>query len=270
MLLRGSSLPVSHLSASSLAKAAVCPEQWRRKYLLREPEKVYYEMTLGSVVHAAAEENWVYKMGTGKSLDIKELRKEYETIWDEKMDREKPEWKDADPDRVLETGYKMVEAYHEAVADKVTPVKVEARFEEKFKGVDIPIMGFMDVVTPDRIIDQKTTKKRVREALANWRFQAKVYELVADLPTEWHVVTSQAEPKVYTAEDEPGLYMSKGNPDQTITTIQQIVQRLNDLYARYGPDNHWPTDGVFHPWLCGRCFAKDHGCPAWVVREGSK
>jgi PD-(D/E)XK nuclease superfamily len=267
MLLRGFSLPVEYLSASSLAKAATCPEQWRRKYLLREPEKVYYEMFLGNVVHAAAEENWFYKMGTGKNLDLRELGIEYEKLWDRQLEKSPPDWMDKDPDQILETGLNMIVAYHEAVADKVTPVKVEERFEESIEGVPVPIIGYMDVVTPDRVIDQKTSKKRVREANANWRFQARVYELVADLPTEWHVVTNQAEPKVYTAEEEPGLYMSKGNADATITMIKQITERLNDFYTRYGPDNPWPTDGVFHPWVCGRCFAKNNGCPAWTPRQ---
>lgn len=265
MLLSGFALPVDYLSATSLSKAAACPEAWRQRYLLKHRDKVYPEMFLGSVVHSVAEENMLQKLGTGDDLDLGWLHARYDLMWQNQLEKETPEWADRSPDDTYETGWKMVEAYHRVCAPKVIPVRVEERFEQAVPGVPVPIVGYMDVVTADRIVDQKTSKVKVAKAKPGWRFQARVYQLVADLPTEWHVVTAQAEPKVYTGETEPGLFLERGNPDAIVALIQQIAQRLNDMYQRYGPDNPWPTEGLFHPWLCDRCHAKSNGCPAWTI-----
>jgi len=262
--LRGFSLPVEYLSASSLSKAASCPEAWRRRYLMKQRDAVYPEMFLGSVTHSVAEENMLQKLGTGEDLDLGWLQARYQVMWNEELEKREPEWNEVDPDVLFSTGWKMVRAYHELCAPKISPVRVEERFEEAVPGVDVPIVGYMDVVTRDRIIETKTTKRKTTKATPTWRFQARVYQLVADLPTEWQIVTSQTEPQVFTGETEPGLFLDKGDPDVIVVLIQQIAQRLNDMYERYGPDDPWPTEGLFHPWLCSRCGYRD-SCPAWIV-----
>jgi hypothetical protein len=232
---------------------------------MKQKDQVYPEMFLGTVDHAMAAENLRQKMETGQDLDIGWIRARYQAVWNEHEKNEDVEWGDTQEGNLQETGLRMAETWHLLCAPKIQPVMVEERFEEVIGGVPFPIIGFMDVVTSNRVVERKTSKSKVTKAKPNWRFQARVYQLIADLPTDFHVITSQREPKVYTGETEPGLFLDKGNPDTIVQLIQQIAQRLNDLYERYGADNSWPTEGLFHPWMCSRCSARNNGCPAWIV-----
>lgn len=267
MKLRGFSLPVEHFSATSLSKAAACPEAWRRRYLLKQYDRTFPGMFLGSVDHAMAAENLRQKIETGQDLDLSWVQARYKSVWNETEKEEKDgvEWEDTDPAALQATGLKMATAYHTVCAPDIQPIRVEERFEVVVEGVDRPVIGYADVVTNEKIIERKTSKSKVTKAKPNWRFQSRVYQIASDLPTSVHVITSQAEPKIYTGETEPGLFIGKGNPDTVVALIQQIAYRLNDMYERYGADNPWPTEGLFHPWMCDRCPAKNNGCPAWIV-----
>jgi len=46
---------ISHLSASSLRLLRVCPEAWRRRYILGERERPGEALVLGKAVHSALE-----------------------------------------------------------------------------------------------------------------------------------------------------------------------------------------------------------------------
>lgn len=267
MNLTGVSIPLHHLSATSLAKAITCPELWRRRYLQKEPERMFSGRFMGIVDHATHAENFTQKIVSGEDLDLDWMKARYKANWDTEIrDRGEPDWADdEDPTVMQQRGMRMVEAYHRYVSPFVQPVRVEERFEEVIDGVPIPIIGYMDTQAADRIVERKTSNKKVSKPKPEWRFQARVYQLVADLPTEWHVVTSQAEPRIYTPETDPALFLDKGNPDAIVRVIQQTFLRLEDLYNRYGPDRFWPTEGLFHPFMCDYCGYKNTGCPAWIV-----
>jgi hypothetical protein len=90
--------------------------------------------------------------------------------------------------------------------------------------------------------------------------------MVLDKPVEYQVITKQKTPQVVTAEEAPDLMIANGYRDATLETLGQAVHTLNDLWARYGPDAAWPTNGVLHDWLCGYCFAGPkygNHCVAW-------
>jgi len=233
---------------------------------VKQPEKMFTGSFMGSVDHETHRENFEQKLTSGKDLDLDWMLARYEANWDFVLqDRGEPEWERNDPDEMRTRGLGMVEAYHSLISPGLQPVRVEERFEEVIDGVQLPLVGYMDLQTSGRIVERKTSNKKISKPKPEWRFQARVYQLVADLPTEWHVVTSQEEPRIYTPENEPALFLDKGDPDAIVRVIQQTVQRLDDLYQRYGPDQSWPTEGLFHPFLCDYCSFKDWGCPAWTV-----
>lgn len=261
---------MEHVSATSLAKAIVCPEQFRRRYLLHQPESFGVDRFVGSLDHSIHAMNFTQKIETGEDLDLAWMRGKYRSTWDETIDdKGEPVWKDETPEQVYGKGLKMLDAYHIGVSPSVKPVLVEQRFEERIAGVSVPVIGYMDIVEADRIIERKTAKAKVTKPKSEWRFQARIYQLVADMATDFHVVTKQASPMVYTPENSPELRFMKGNPDVVVQLIQQTEQRIQDLYDRYGADNPWPTEGIFHDWRCNYCAYKDNGCPAWTVgKEG--
>ena len=267
MRLRSFSLPVEHFSASSLGTAIICPEKWRRRYLLHERERTHVGAFVGIVDHATHAENFQQKIESGEDLELPWMQGKYRARWATQREKEEPVWDGEAPDDMLARGLLMVEAYHTLVSPSVHPLKVEERFEETLPGVPRPLIGYMDVVQSDVITERKTSKRRESKPKADWRFQARVYQMVADLPTEWHVVTTQATPQLVTPETEPALYQEKGNPDTVLLLIQQTVRRLNDLYERYGAEGTWPLEGIFHTWACNYCGYKETGCPAWVVGQ---
>lgn len=257
---------MEHISATSLAKAIICSEQFRRRYLLKEPEIFGVDRFIGSLDHAIHAENFKQKITSGEDLDLAWMHGKYRARWDMTIDEKgEPVWRDDSPEDVYAKGLKMLDAYHLSVSPTVNPVLVEQRFEERLSGVSVPIIGYMDIVEETRIIERKTAKQKVSKPKPEWRFQGRIYQLVADLATDFHIVTKQSSPVVYTPENAPELRFEKGNPDVVVQLIQQTVQRIQDLHDRYGPDHPWPTEGIFHPYMCDYCNYKDTGCPAWIV-----
>lgn len=265
MRLSGFSLPVEHFSASSLAKAIMCPELWRRRYILREREGMFSGRFMGMVDHETHADNFRQKVETGQDLDVAWMRGKYEARWNLLLQKEEPNWNDDDPAVLQERGMLAMEAYHTAVSPFVLPMEVEERFEEMLPGVPRPMVGYIDVKETSQIIERKTSNRKVSSLKPDWRFQGRIYQMVADLPTSFHVVTTQVTPQILTPESDPGLFLAKGNPDTILLMVQQTVRRINDLWERYGPDSPWPTEGLFHPFACNFCQFKETGCPAWKV-----
>lgn len=259
-------MPIEFVSATSLAKAISCPELWRRRYLVKEKERIFTGAFMGTVDHETHKENFEQKITSGEDLEVAWMRGRYRANWDRTLEkRGEPDWQDDDPAEMQARGLLMMEAYHTFNSPSIQPVRVEERFEEVIDGCPVPLVGYMDTELTDRILERKTANKKISKPKPEWRFQARVYQLVADKPTEWHIVTSQTEPRIYTPENSPELFLPKGNPDAIVRVIQQTILRLDDLYLRYGADSFWPTEGLFHPFLCDYCYAKNAGCPAWIV-----
>lgn len=266
MRLSGWSLPLEVLSASSITVAIQCPEQFRLKYLKKQRERMYPDRFIGLVDHSVHEQNFKWKMDVGKDMTPELMSKLHESEWARLEEKEDPDWDGEDPIDLQALSLQMVHAYHEIVSPRVLPVAVEQRFEERLPGVPVPIVGYVDVLTKDVIVERKTAGQKVSKPKPRWRFQGRVYSMIADLPTEWHVVTKQKTTAIYTPEDSPQLGPPKPNADATLRMIQQAAIKVNELYARYGREQPWPTDGTFADWLCDYCqFGPKRlgSCIAW-------
>lgn len=247
MRLSGWQLPLETVSASSLTLAIQCPEQFRLRYIQRQPEKMFPDRFIGIVDHETHEANFKWKLEMGRDISWPLLADIHAERWETRHQSDPPQWGFEDPNEYRELSLLMVETYHTQVSPDVVPLSVEQRFEERIRGLPVPLVGYCDVITKDLVIDRKTAKQKVSKPKSKWNFQGRVYSLVTDMPIQWHVVTKQKEPKVYILDTE------KPNPDLTVRMLSQATTRLNDLYARYGPDQPWPTDGIFHDWLCDYC-----------------
>lgn len=269
MRLSGWQIPKSQLSASSLALAIQCPEQFRIKHILKVPEKTFSDRFLGRVDHDSWAAFFAWKKDLGKPMDLATLKSTYVTQWERHLANEEEPvvWKEGEnPEKFQETGLKMIDAYY-PLAEKIEPLGVEQRFEGRIPEVPVPIIGYVDLEEKFSIIERKTAKQKVSKPKPTWRMQGRIYSLFVGKPVDWHVVTKQVTPKVYTPEEEPALRMEPWQKDQTVRMIQQTAHRLNDLYARYGPDTPWPTDGIFRDWLCDFCsfgpIRGNRSCIAW-------
>lgn len=252
-----------------MAKAIQCPESWRQRYVLHQHEKQSGDQFLGTVDHAAHEANFRQKMVTGEDLSLDEIKRIYIDKWTETIDEEgEPNWREADPGDMYERGLNAVELYHRVVSPTIQPVAVEQRFDFQIAGLPFPVIGYLDILTKDRVIDRKTAKSKLSKPKAGWRLQAKVYSYATELPVEYQIVTKQVTPQLVTAQDAPGLLLMPPQRQGTEQLILATARMLNDHFCRYGPDNPWPTLGQLHDWLCGYCrYGPDFEgtCPAWIT-----
>lgn len=262
---------MDHLSASALSLFIQCPEQYRLRRIKKIPEGYGLSQFIGTVDHATHAWNLTQKIETGVDMTTEMMAALYTTEWGKALDENgDPDWDGSEEIKIHDQGQQMVLLYHDQVSPTINPIKVEQRFEEKLPGIPVPILGYPDVEEAHRIIERKTSAKKMSKPKPNWLFQGHIYSLILDKDVEWHVVTKQVTPQIITPEEAPDLMLSEANHDATLRTLQQAAELLNDTYVRYGPDSPWPTNGTFHTWLCDYCsFGPRYGntCVAWNAQS---
>lgn len=265
-------LPVEHLSASSLNMFQVCPRQWQQRYLHNRKETPGQAIVLGQVSHRAIGFNWNCKVSSETDLPTKVVLDYYQdSVWPNTLEEyggeNEIQWDD-DQEKVRAQGAKMVSAYHEQVNPRLTPTVVEKEVSFELKDLPVPILGYIDLVQgPGQpCIDLKTSKNRMKKMKSQWRMQGLIYQMAENKAIDWHVLTKQVAPQVVTPLEEPDLaqplnLFKLGNG---VNLIKHLAWTANHYYQTIGPDEDWPTTGIAHDWACSWCgYRKD--CPAWRV-----
>lgn len=265
MRLTGFHIPISRLSASSLATFMLCPEQFRLERVLKMRSKQGLSGFVGTVHHGAVErllaskESWPTVQG-GDMADA------YKSSWDAAIEEEEPEW-EITPDKVAANGLKMLESFVDTVYETINPKFVELEVDETIPGIPVPLVGRIDVAEDERTIELKTAKQKVSVPKAKWVAQQRIYQLFTDLPVDFIVTTRQVTPVTYHPGNMETLRLEVGDPDVTVRSIVMAVEQMSDLYARYGPNETWPLQGLLHEYQCRYCLAgprnPDPICPAW-------
>lgn len=272
MRLSAFQLPVEHLSATALTEFLNCAEMFRLKRLVRKPERYRADMFFGTVFHRTVAD--VFRARTD-SLSAIEIATLYQHAWaDTLSENGEPEWDKAAPSDMFENGGLMLASFMQTVLPLVTPDRVEERFEERVPGVPVPIVGYIDAESEQLIHEFKTASQKNIRPKPRWRFQGRIYQLAVDKPVAWYVTTKQVTPVSYTPVDNPELLMEATNKDATVRLVVQAVEQLNDMYARYGPDTPWPTNGQLHEWMCkSGCsygpVGPNPSCVAWSKPRGN-
>lgn len=267
MRLNGWHVPVEWLSASALSTFIACPELYRLQKIKKIKESMGLSRFTGIVDHSATAANLSQKIETHQDITTEELMKVFAREWDLTIEQEgEPEWGLDEQDAALEKGLEMVSLYHETISPMIQPIKVEQRFEEKVKGLPVPIVGYPDVEEKGLIIERKTSSKKMNKPKPGWTFQGNIYSLVLDKPVAYHCVTNQVTPQITTPLTSPDLMLENSNHDATVRLLQHAAYMLNDTYIRLGEDRPWATLGVLHDWRCNFCFAGPkyaNSCVAW-------
>ena len=73
--------PLAHLSHSSYARFALCPEDWRRHYILGQRSAPTGSMFLGRIVDEAISIYYQRILDTGERLTQDEVRDAYRDSW---------------------------------------------------------------------------------------------------------------------------------------------------------------------------------------------
>jgi hypothetical protein len=260
---------LKRLSASSLGMFSRCPDQFRRRYLLRELEPASARLLWGSADDAAATHNYQQKITTHEDIPVDEVQDAFRDAVRDEIEAaggiSEVLWEDTSPIEIVDQGARLVYAYHEQVAPTVQPTAVQEWFETEIAGIELPIVGKIDVLREVSVIDGKTGRAKKSKPEPHWRLQGGIYMRVAQRPMEWHLRTKTKTPAVYTPENEPGLRieLTAGEIDLTERKVRSYWDLIVHYMSTYGPYEPWPTSAPDYGWACSNCWYKP-GCSWWA------
>lgn len=199
---------IDHLSYSSISLYLDCPENWRRRYIAKEPTVSTPALAFGSAFHGALEA----QLTTGqKALDA------WPTAWTAALERNPIDWGMDTPETHFNEGVRLLSSEGVAAAvDKLTArmdeagPMVERKVTLNVPGVPIPVIGYIDFISREGIpCDLKTASRAWTEAKASDSLQGLFYLAALNQAGQnfhgWrfrHVVfTKTKEPKVQILEN---------------------------------------------------------------------
>lgn len=271
---------IQHFSPSSLRMLKVCPEQYRQRYILRKKERPGEALTLGSATHEAIAASYRVQLHTGDQMSTPECVEFFHDVaWPAALENDggadNIRWDDpTDLDVPRRDGERMTQAYHDNVSPRIVPVEQpEQKITLHVEGVPVPLIGYLDVVEEANVIDLKTGKAVQRKPDANWRMQGTIYSLATGKPTHFHSLSRAKTPSIATPLTDPEMAIPF-REDLARTTQKVLVDyaaQVEFFMHRYGPDDSWPTSGVFMDYkggaACKFCgYRKD--CAAWAWERG--
>lgn len=257
---------ITHVSASSMKMLARCPEQYRQVYILGKRQRPGQEAVWGRADHAAIEWSLREKLDKGKAPSTQDVENRFahelgvaietdggmgEIIWSGSPHVER--------DEILRKGSVLAGEYARVAVPQIVPVTVEESFTIDI-GLPCEVVGRIDLIghyehedeSQLRIIERKTSAKKMNRPAPDWVAQARIYQMVERLPHDWHVSIKQVTPRIQLRE--PGLTLAQPpGLDTERTWLRRMVALVASLFNTYGPDQDWPGFGTSHPWACGFC-----------------
>jgi hypothetical protein len=226
-----------HLSASSIALHMRCPRQWQLAYVFAERGEKSDALRLGSAVHTI--------------LEIA-LKGDDPRTWESLYRERESELLNSTIAREAEV---MAYHYYETIGKHLPVVATEREILVSVPGVEIPVLGYIDIETIDRNIDIKTTRYFSRKGVRpnkEWRFQQGIYQLASPKPSEVHVITrAKSDPVVVPDSNSHPLHFGIVNAAQVVTTVQDEWNRMKYHWETYG-ENPWPGNPM-HEWASKYC-----------------
>lgn len=243
------SLPLEHLSATSISLFLRCPRQFQETYIRGNRELgVSSAVVIGSAVHLALS-RLLKDLPLGNYFDDAVAGTDGEITW---KDKESAARKIAE---------KMVVNYYHSVGRSLNVLDTEQELLLEIPGVDIPLLGYVDILTDRGVIDVKTTAyvSRKPELQKSWKLQMNIYQLEHPQPGEFHVITrSSTNPVVVPDSSLHPFYVPLPKADFA-SSIQKIYRGMNAFYEEFGAEETWPGN-VTHEWAGKYCGLRGAGC----------
>jgi hypothetical protein len=251
-----SSLPVDHLSVSSLNLFARCPMAWKLRYVDKVLEPPSGKMTLGGAAGAALAQHYGRQIETGEGLSTADVLDEFSAEWDGRVDREEVFWGSDTPGGLKDSGVAALAIYHAVIAPTVIPSTVEREFSLTWPDAPFELTGFLDLETVDgAVADYKMTGQRWSAEKAAAELQPTVYlaaRRAEGNPATGFAYHTMVRTKKPSAELVPAPRTERQLDLLThrVFSIARAMQWrwLNDCWAGAGPDVAW---------LCRSCSAPD-------------
>lgn len=204
---------IDHLSYSSVTSYLDCPENWRRKYIAKEPTQSSPALVFGSAFHGTIEELVVNPLGNVLSI--------WDESWTKALEGQSIFWGTDTPEETYNDGVRMF-SNQALLAEirKIVPgsdergAKIERKVELRVPSVPIPIIGYIDIILQDGTpADFKTSARSWSDDKAADSLQGLFYLAAlnqAGVEINWkfkHIIfVKTKEPKVQILENvhKPG------------------------------------------------------------------
>ena len=264
-----------HLSQSSIGMLMRCPRQFQHRYLRGEKEKPGESIVIGSMFHETIE--WKYRSKIDSHVDaplsdaVQYLQDvAVPTVLESEGGADNIAW-DSDLDAARSDAERITSAYYQTVVPRIQPVSVEQEFRIEIPGVEVPVIGYLDVQDADRVLDTKTGKQASRKVKPSWHLQGRLYSFAAQKPTEFHSISRAKTPTIVTGLESEAMIVpvpTEGQMQNVIHTVQTAANLIRYFMLTFGPDEEWPTWGAIPDWSrnvlpCDMCGWRP-GCPAWA------
>jgi CRISPR/Cas system-associated exonuclease Cas4 (RecB family) len=264
---------LDHFSASGLRLLRVCPRAWQQRYLKGRKERPGEALTLGKAVHNAVGFSHQQKIKSHVDLPVSEVVEYFhDKAWNEAVAKDggvdEIRW-DKKPEEVRRDGERVTSAYHRSVSPRIQPLAVEREIRFVVPGVPVYFLGYIDVEEETNNIDLKTGKQVQKKPDANWRMQGVLYTAYTGKPTHFHSVSRAQTPSIATPlqSEQMVVSLAEAQREHVERTLRDYALQVEWYFKTYGPDDDWPTNGVFSDYkggpACNYCgFRND--CPAWA------
>lgn len=200
---------IDHLSYSSITSYLDCPENWRRKYIAKEPTQSSPALVFGSAFHDTVE-----KFVQTPESDILSI---WGGAWAKAVEGQKVFWGTDSPEETHNDGIRMFS--NVALLSELKKIipgrdasgpKIERKVELHVPGVPIPVIGYIDIILEDGTpADFKTSAKSWSDAKAIDSLQGLFYLAAlnqAGIDINWkfvhYIFVKTKEPKFQRLENQ--------------------------------------------------------------------
>ena len=182
--------PLQHLSHSSYSRFALCPEDWRRRYVLGEKTAPSGAMFLGRQVDDAITLYYQHILDHGEPLSLDQVKDAFWDGWKAAAEAEREQlgiaWEtDLREDSAFKLGLDAVElSFSELIPHLGEPVAVQRKVEYTLApGLEWSVLCYLDLETrrPDTgalvpaVVDYKVKTTPLSQYKADRDFQPAVY-----------------------------------------------------------------------------------------------
>jgi hypothetical protein len=269
---------LQHLSHSSYNRFALCPEDWRRRYILGEKTAPSGSMFLGRRVDDAITLNYRRILEHGEHLTVDQVKDAFRDGWRSDAEAEREQlgiaWeKDLREEGAFKVGLDAIElTFAQLICHLGEPVAVQRRLEYALApGLEWSVLCYLDLETrrPDEgallpsVVDYKVKTTPLTQFKADHDFQPAVYLagrwLEGDPAAEFSFAQI-GKPGPRRKEMSASLVTTSRTVGQlrgALARIAQAARQIVAYYERFGPDEPW---GFADPtgWKCSARY-----CEAW-------
>ena len=277
--------PLQHLSHSSYNRFVLCPEDWRRRYMLGEKTAPSGSMFLGRQVDDAITLYYRHILEHGERLSVDQLKDAFWDGWKAAAEAEREHlgiaWEtDLREDTAFKLGLDAVElTFTELIPHLGEPVAVQRKVEYALApGLEWSVLCYLDLETRradadagallPAVVDYKVKTTPLSQYKADRDFQPAVYlagRWLEGDPADEFCFAQIAKPGPRRKEIAASIVTTRRSTAQlrgALVRIAQVARQIVACYERFGPDAPW---GFADPggWKCSERY-----CDAWATCPG--